>query len=394
MKQFLTLITLSFLWSPVFSQDTIRISNPSLEDEPRMGIIDQYGRMSSVPRNWTDCGPLRFPGQTPPDIHPNNYFNVKTQPSEGISYLGMVVRDDDSQESISQRLTSPLEKGKCYIFSVDLCKSNDYVKGTNTNELITTPIVLRIYGGSGLCHQGLILDESVAVKNTTWQSYNFEFRPNRNLRYITFEAYYKTPVLIPYNGNLLIDNMSDIIQIACPGEELIAAVEEKPKVKKKPPHKRKPKKEPKKEIVVDAPAKVATEEPKKKKKILAELDRKKLTKGQTIRIDKLFFAADTTNVQPESYPVLNEVYEFMKDNGDIVIEIGGHTNGLPKHSYCDRLSEARAKEVASYLIRKGLSSNRVQYKGYGKRKPIASNQTKNGRKKNQRVEIKILSFES
>ena len=54
----------------------------------------------------------------------------------------------------------------------------------------------------------------------------------------------------------------------------------------------------------------------------------------------------------------------------------------------------RAKEVANYLVNKGIPLERVQYKGYGKRKPLVSNKTPMGRKKNQRVEIKILSMDS
>lgn len=74
------------------------------------------------------------------------------------------------------------------------------------------------------------------------------------------------------------------------------------------------------------------------------------------------------------------------------MEIGGHTNGNCDHPYCDRLSQDRAKTVANYLIQKGISIDRVRFKGYGKRKPVASNATLQGRKKNQRVEITILEM--
>ncbi|MBT8230816.1 MAG: OmpA family protein, partial [Bacteroidia bacterium] len=129
-------------------------------------------------------------------------------------------------------------------------------------------------------------------------------------------------------------------------------------------------------------------------KILAELDRKTVKKGQRIKIDKLYFEADTTSIGVESYQVLNEVYEFLNDNTDIIVEIGGHTNGIPPHTYCDKLSQARAEAVAKYLINKGIDSERVQSKGYGKRRPISSNSTDEGRKKNQRVEIRIISMDS
>lgn len=127
-----------------------------------------------------------------------------------------------------------------------------------------------------------------------------------------------------------------------------------------------------------------------KHKILKELDRSTLKEGQTIPIKNLYFQADTSRIDASSYPVLNEVYQFLSFNNDVVIELGGHTNGIPEHDYCDKLSNERARTVAEYLIEKGVASNNITYKGYGKRYPIASNETKNGRIQNQRVEIKIL----
>lgn len=127
-------------------------------------------------------------------------------------------------------------------------------------------------------------------------------------------------------------------------------------------------------------------------KVIAELDRKKISIGQTLQINQLFFLTDSASVNPESYAVLNEIFDFLSINKDVVVEIGGHTNGIPPHDYCDRLSTSRAKNVAGYLFEKGISSDQVQFKGYGKRVPIASNDTSAGRLKNQRVELKIISM--
>lgn len=127
-------------------------------------------------------------------------------------------------------------------------------------------------------------------------------------------------------------------------------------------------------------------------KVLADLDRKRISIGQTLQINQLFFEADSSDVNEESFAVLNELLEFLSENRDVIIEIGGHTNGIPPHEYCDRLSSERAKNVAQYLIENGISQTQVQHKGYGKRVPIASNDTAAGRTKNQRVELKIISM--
>ncbi|MCC6461051.1 MAG: OmpA family protein [Saprospiraceae bacterium] len=129
-----------------------------------------------------------------------------------------------------------------------------------------------------------------------------------------------------------------------------------------------------------------------KQRILPELNAAILKSGQTIKMEQLRFEADSASLTTDALPTLDELYDFMMENGDIVIEIGGHTNSTPPDEFCDRLSTARAKSAAEYLIAKGVAAKRVVYKGYGKRQPITSNATAEGRKKNQRVEIKILAL--
>ncbi len=129
-----------------------------------------------------------------------------------------------------------------------------------------------------------------------------------------------------------------------------------------------------------------------KKRILPQLTAANLRKGQTVKMEELYFEADSFRITTVSIPVIEELYEFMIENSSVVIEVGGHTNNIPEHEFCDNLSKARAKSIANYIIQKGIDPKRVYYKGYGKRKPIATNKTADGRRKNQRVEIKILSI--
>jgi outer membrane protein OmpA-like peptidoglycan-associated protein len=124
----------------------------------------------------------------------------------------------------------------------------------------------------------------------------------------------------------------------------------------------------------------------------SQIDASSIEVGQVVRIDKLYFATDSSSIAEKAVIVLEDVYTFLVNNPKIVIEVGGHTNGLPPHDYCDRLSTQRAKNVAEYLIDRGIPKDRISYKGYGKRVPVATNKTVEGRKRNQRVEIKILSL--
>lgn len=210
-------------------------------------------------------------------------------------------------------------------------------------------------------------------------------------RYITIQAFYKTPVLVPYNGHVLVDNISSLIRMSCGENDVAKVLEPKvaPTVNQKPTSTTKAS-TPTKPVTKTGPPVTKVEAP----KLLSELERNKLHQGKTIRIENLYFKADSTRFQFESNPVLDEIAQFMMQNQDIIIEIGGHTNTIPDSTYCYDLSTARAKSVTDFLMKKGVTKNQLQYKGYGKSKPLIPNDTysKTWQAKNQRVEIKILSL--
>ena len=369
--------------------DPIELSNPSFEGIPNH---------SSSPRSWTDCG---FPGETEPDVHSGDtlgqiHFGVRHTAQDGNTYLGMVVRDNDTWEKVSQRLSIPLEAGKCYDFSLYLARAELYVSLSRTvGEEVnyTTPVKLMIWGGSSYCDKGELLAETNLIKNTRWLRFDLHFEPSSTHRYITLEAFYRTPSLFPYNGNILIDNLSPIIPVPCDEETPIAMVVEEPVPAEVPDGPDTSQTTAEVDPQEGTPANPDVE-PEPDEAIMADLlNRETLREGDVIQIDQLFFEADSSRIKPESYRVLDEIYRFLATNQDVKVEIGGHTNGNPPHDYCDRLSTARAKAVADYLVNKGIDPDRLEYVGYGKRDPVASNATAAGRRKNQRVEIKILSFD-
>lgn len=115
-----------------------------------------------------------------------------------------------------------------------------------------------------------------------------------------------------------------------------------------------------------------------------------LREGQVVRLDNIWFDANQWTLRPESTTELDRLVEFLNENPNIYVEIGGHTNGLPTHEFCDTLSNNRAKAVVDYLVDHGVPHERLTWKGYGKRQPVAGNDTLAGRKRNQRVELKIV----
>ena len=87
---------------------------------------------------------------------------------------------------------------------------------------------------------------------------------------------------------------------------------------------------------------------------------------------------------------IQKVADFMKEHPDAKVVIKGHTDSIGKKSYNMRLSRARANSVRQYLIDKfGIDASRITAVGYGLNRPIASNDTKKGRKKNSRAQAVI-----
>jgi len=111
--------------------------------------------------------------------------------------------------------------------------------------------------------------------------------------------------------------------------------------------------------------------------------------GTVVTLKNVFFDFDKTELKPESFVELDKLVDYLRTN-NIRIEIGGHTDDQGTDEYNDRLSENRAKSVYDYLISKGIPAERLQYKGYGKRVPIADNSTEEGRAENRRTEFKII----
>ena len=82
---------------------------------------------------------------------------------------------------------------------------------------------------------------------------------------------------------------------------------------------------------------------------------------------------------------------ILKENPQIKVEIGGHTDGSGSEKANQIISEKRAQSAKKYLQDKfGISGDRMIVKGYGSTKPIADNKTKEGRSKNRRVEFRVL----
>lgn len=102
------------------------------------------------------------------------------------------------------------------------------------------------------------------------------------------------------------------------------------------------------------------------------------------------FHTDSDELTEESLIILNRVVKTLLENPQVAVEIGGHTDSRGSLEYNIDLSQRRAESVKNYFIQQGVETSRLQAKGYGPNVPIATNDTKEGRAKNRRVELKRL----
>jgi len=96
---------------------------------------------------------------------------------------------------------------------------------------------------------------------------------------------------------------------------------------------------------------------------------------------------DSAEIKSEAYPMLDEAVLILGKNPELKVEIDGHTDNVGPAAYNMNLSERRAKAVMQYFVDKGVEAQRLTTKGFGSTNPAASNDTKEGRAKNRRVEL-------
>jgi len=113
--------------------------------------------------------------------------------------------------------------------------------------------------------------------------------------------------------------------------------------------------------------------------------------GESVVLKNIFFETGSAELKKESTVELDKLISLLKENPTMKIEIGGHTDNVGSDNDNLALSENRAKSVYDYLIKVGVGAARLSFKGYGETKPIATNDTEEGRAQNRRTEFTVVS---
>jgi len=109
------------------------------------------------------------------------------------------------------------------------------------------------------------------------------------------------------------------------------------------------------------------------------------------RLDNLFFVFDSDSIRQESMAELKQLKEFLETNRFVEIRVEGHTDSSGDEEYNMKLSKKRAEAVKKYLTENGIDEDRLSTRGFGESKPIADNDTEEGRARNRRTEIQITA---
>ncbi len=111
---------------------------------------------------------------------------------------------------------------------------------------------------------------------------------------------------------------------------------------------------------------------------------------EIIQLKNIYYDFDKSWLRPESKTELQRLLKFMNNHPKLKIQISSHADSVGTDVYNNALSIRRSKAVVEFLVKNGISSERLTYYGYGKKSPAATNTTEEGRQLNRRSEFKIL----
>jgi outer membrane protein OmpA-like peptidoglycan-associated protein len=124
---------------------------------------------------------------------------------------------------------------------------------------------------------------------------------------------------------------------------------------------------------------------------LSDLKAKQTERGIVLTMGDVLFAFDKATLSPEAFRNVDKLVDFLQKHPNRSVLIEGHTDSVGSDEYNLNLSEKRADAVKNALVSKGVGEKRITPKGYGKKYPVASNNTSDGRQLNRRVEVVVLN---
>jgi outer membrane protein OmpA-like peptidoglycan-associated protein len=285
-----------------------------------------------TPDYYHSCGESDY--QTP-----RNQYGLK-KPYHGDAYVGLNNRGN-LREYIRIRLTKKLKKGVTYHVKMHVSASDKFSYSTSdlgfyfSNKFINQTTIGRLKG----CEPQIINQVENIIPVNKWVEVSGEFIAQGGEKFVTIGSFSKKVVSENpserKNSYLFIDNLSTIAL-----------------------------KRPKSQLP---------------------------SKGKLKTLKSIYFEHDKFVLNKESFNELNELVNLLKARKDVKIEILGHTDMSGDEEHNITLSKQRAAAVANYLVKKGISNERLTHKGLGSSMPVNLKETKDKQTLNRRVEFRVLN---
>jgi len=122
-----------------------------------------------------------------------------------------------------------------------------------------------------------------------------------------------------------------------------------------------------------------------------DVELKNIAVGSKIALRNVFYQVGKADIKSDSYAELNRLVDLLEKVPKLKIEVSGHTDNTGSDAINTKLSRERAEAVKAYLVNKGISEDRLDAKGYGSSRPVASNDNSAGRQLNRRTEYEIIA---
>lgn len=366
------IIFFQFILFSLFLSSQNLVLNPSFETHSTQRCFIYLGSFNSSISDWSipNFGSTDY-FDTCSEEHGSKNYNGFQNPRTGSSYAGLYLyANKNYREYVQGKLSKTLKKGKEYKMTFYLSLADKSSYALKDIEVLITEEKLEPCYHSNNCDK--VIKPSKAVKSNFeiysdskgeyfsskehWMEYTFEFTAKGNENYFSIGNFYK--------------NSKTKKQRTVSNSPFYFSY-----------------------YYIDDVSVEAVEEEKPKEVNFFKTDSQKQKEFQVNKVytfKNVLFDIDKSELLEASILELNELYKFLKENSNTVIEIYGHTDNSGIEKRNRELSYQRAKAVADYLILQGLDKSKIKMFGFGSSKPFSENNTEKGRALNRRVEFKLI----